>query len=219
VWRDDLKLILSEEQQRAVSVDDFRDRLAVHRVELRERGKEKNFSYGFIDAEAKVRQARALGPRGLGASYGREAMVTLMQCNQDAKDKASQRAVLAPKAARVAMDRTLSLSVVVEPGAGQQERAASPVIPESDSSWMDDVIAGLALELDANETPSETVSVPPSPDCALEPAVVPAAPTEPVVASVAARKGSTVVRTPDQKRALALLQDQSELSDEHDRSV
>lgn len=218
VWRDDLKLILSEEQQKAVSVDDFRDRLAVRRVELRERGKEKNFSYGFIDAEGKVRQARALGARGLGASYGREAMVTLMQRNQDAKDKAPQRAVLAPKTAMAAADPTLSVAGVGVPGSSQQELAALPVIPESDSSWMDDVIAGLAVELDANESPSEAVTVPAAPDYTLQPEGALKGDSETVVAPAPAVKRTTVVRTPEQKRALALVPDQTDLGVHDDRS-
>ncbi|MET3721154.1 relaxase/mobilization nuclease domain-containing protein [Arthrobacter sp. UYEF21] len=221
VWRDDLKLIISEEQQRAVSVDDFRDRLAARRVELRERGKEKHFSYGFIDADGKARQARSLGVRGLGVSFGREATVPMVERNQGAKVKAWQQPVVAakPVRARAPQGRTGPLLVVPEPGVVQESVIVPPVAPEPDSSWRDDVIVGLNLVLDDDDECPEPVSAPEPPDYAREPAVAPERLREPTVARTPAVKRVSVVRMPEHKRALALIEDEGKPGDKDDRSL
>lgn len=91
VWRDDLRSIIERAQAEATTVEKLRDLLAVQRVELRQRGKKGHFSYGFIDAAGKQRQARALGARGLGESYGREATVWMLERNHDVEAKAAQQ--------------------------------------------------------------------------------------------------------------------------------
>lgn len=220
VWRDDLKLITSEEQHGAVSLDDFRDRLAARRVELRERGKEKHFSYGFIDAEGKVRQARALGTRGLGATFGREATVAMLQHNLAAKGKASQHPAVAPKPVRAPQGRTGSLVVVADPGATQESSTAPAVAPEPDGSLMDDVTADVDVVLDADEERPEPVSAPEPPDFAMDHhAVAPERLREPAVARTPAVKRARVVMTPEQKRALALIEDDGKPGDKDHRSL
>jgi hypothetical protein len=219
VWRDDLKLIISEEQRRAVSVDDFRDRLAACRVELRERGKENHFSYGFIDAEGKVRQARALGTRGLGATFGREATLPMLQHNIGAKGTASQRAVAAPKPVAAPQGPTGSLVVVADPGATQSSSTAPAVAHESDGSWMDDVTADLDTVLKGDEERPDPLSAPQLPDFALELAVTPERPTQPAVAPYPAARGARVVMTPGQKRALAQIEDEAKSDNEDARSL
>ncbi|MBE4719998.1 relaxase/mobilization nuclease domain-containing protein [Pseudarthrobacter sp. AB1] len=219
VWRDDLKLIISEEQRRAVSVGDFRDRLAARRVELRERGKEKHFSYGFIDAEGKERQARALGTRGLGATFGREATVAMLQPEHVAKGKASHRSVAAPKPVRAPKGRTGSLTVVVGPDAARDSLTAPLVAAHPDGSWMDDVTADIDVVLDADEERPEPVSAPEPPDFGLDHAVAPERLREPAGARAPAVKRSRVVMTPKQKRALALIEDDGKPGDKDDRSL
>lgn len=219
VWRDDLKLIISEEQHRAVSVDDFRDRLAARRVELRERGKEKHFSYGFIDAEGKERQARALGTRGLGATFGREATVPMLQHNRSAKSKASQQLVGARKPVRAPQSRAESLVAVPEPDAVQESLAGPAVAPDPDSSRMDDVVADLDAAMDAAEIRPEPDSAPDPHDFARECAVDPERLREPAAAHAPAIKVARVVMTPEQKRAFALIEGEGKPGGEDARSL
>ena len=134
-----------------MSVDEFRDRLAVRRVELRERGKEKHFSYGFIDAEGKVRQARSLGTRGLGATFGREATVPMLQHTLGAKGTASQQPREAPKPAGAPQVRTEPLVCVPELDGVRESLAVPQVTSDPDSSWTEDVIADLDAVLDGDE--------------------------------------------------------------------
>lgn len=220
VWRDDLKLIITEEQHRAVSVDDFRDRLAARRVELRERGKEKHFSYGFIDADGKARQARSLGVRGLGVSFGREATVPMLQHNQGAEAKTSHRSVAAPRPVRAPRDRTGPLVVVPDPDAAQESLTVGSVALEPDGSWMnDDVIADLDAVLDGDEERPEPVSAPQPPDYAVEPAVAPKRLREPAVPHIPPVKSARVVLNSEHRRALALLVDQGKPGGKDDRSL
>ncbi|MET4097390.1 relaxase/mobilization nuclease domain-containing protein [Arthrobacter sp. UYCu712] len=214
VWRDDLKLIISEEQHRAVSVDDFRDRLAARRVELRERGKEKHFSYGFIDAEGKVRQARALGTSGLGATFGREATVAMLQHDLAAKGQASQQPREAPEPAETRQMRTEPLVCVPELDGVRESFAVPQVTSEPDSSWTEDVIADLDAVLDSDEERPARLSLP---DPTLVHAVAPERLGEPAVAYAPAVNGARVVMTSQHKRTLALIEDEEKLGD--DRSL
>jgi len=70
-WAADLASIITTEASQASSVDDFRDRLAARRVELRQRGRGGVFSYGYLDATGSFRQSRTGGRSALGDECGR----------------------------------------------------------------------------------------------------------------------------------------------------
>lgn len=224
VWRDDLKSIISEEQLRAVSVDDFRDRLTARRVELRERGKEEHFSYGFIDAEGKSRQARGLGVRGLGASFGREATVPMLERNQIAKDKATNQSIrLIP--ATVQQPGTKP-SAGASPTPVQVDQSVVPAAHKSARSWMDNAIADLdsnSHDGELSRSASESVAESVLPDYSLEPVVPSTRPREPATVAAPAVKSKTKVRkvamTPEQKIAISRVVEMAESEDEDDRTL
>ena len=197
VWRDDLKLIISEEQHRAVSVDDFRDRLAARRVELRERGKEKHFSYGFIDADGKERQARALGARGLGATFGRETIIPMLQHNQSGK-----AATIQP---------TLSVRGALSGTTRKQKEpmealmtSTFPAVPKLEGRWMQDATDGDDNPVPAGGTYAAAMALIPSPALDLVEA------TDPPVISVPKRR---VVQGIEQKRWAAIMAESSAADD------
>jgi hypothetical protein len=219
VWRDDLKLIISEEQRRAVSVNDFRDRLAARRVELRERGQDKHFSYGFIDAEGKSRQARSLGVRGLGASFGRESTVPMLQSNQMAQGMVLHGPVEPPKPLSAPQGLPRPRVVVLEPVAAQDSRAAPTMVQEPDNSWMDGVIPrpGVTLDDDGRRPAPRPASETPKPG--LEAAVDPTRLRKPALAPTPAVKRKAVVMSPRQKWALAGIRQGGPISDKAERSL
>ncbi|MET1087193.1 MAG: relaxase/mobilization nuclease domain-containing protein [Arthrobacter sp.] len=208
VWRDDLKRIISEEQRQAVSVDDFRDRLAARRVELRERGKERHFSYGFVDADGKSRQARALGVRGLGAAFGRDATVPLLKQNRSAKAKMAQPSP--------------SVHVAFPGNARRQEKPVEgsvastfPAVDEHERWWLDGPTRGsdtspdvyADAEISAPARGPDAASIAPIPRPVLD--LVEA--TDPPVVSVPKRR---VVQSVEQKRWAAMMAE-SAAADDH----
>jgi hypothetical protein len=218
IWRDHLKLIISEEQHRAVSVDDFRDRLAARRVELRERGKERYFSYGFVDAEGKSRQARSLGVRGLGASFGGEATVPMLQHNQDLKVKALHALALGLKPAGAPQRRTPPPVAILAPVAGQESRAVPTTVPEPDNLWLDDVLRSPGAALDDDERGPEPLSALEKPKHGLAPALALGHQSKPALDPKPTVKSNTVVMSPRQKRALAGIRHDVQRSDQAERS-
>ncbi|WP_181034012.1 relaxase/mobilization nuclease domain-containing protein [Arthrobacter sp. GMC3] len=214
VWRDDLKLVIGEEQALAVSVGDFRDRLAARRVELRERGKEKHFSYGFIDAEGKARQARALGVHGLGAAFGRDATVAKLDLNQIALGQTvPQPLSVTPMPVVAPQQDTVPSKVVSEPIVFRATPADAPATLSTASfhseaaaahprEVLDDAV-GLSFPSNALEQPALASShreTPPLPHA------------QPV-------KSTPVVMSPRQKLAFARIANQMRMDAQEDRSL
>lgn len=109
-WREDLREAVSAARADAASLEDFRDALAVRRVELRVRkgkhgadfgnGIPVNFSFSIQDVNGKLRSARAGGRDGVGDECGSVATLAIVERNRR-QLQASIATVSAPDALQV----------------------------------------------------------------------------------------------------------------------
>lgn len=91
-WRENLREAVAAARADAASLEEFRDALAVRRVELRVRkgrfgadfgdGVPVNFSYSIHDVEGKRRNARAGGRDGVGDECGSAATLAIIERNR-----------------------------------------------------------------------------------------------------------------------------------------
>lgn len=97
-WRQQMRDAIEYAQQRATSIEDFRDLLSTQRVLLKTRRNRPDgqFSYEMVDANGKRRHARAGGRDGIGATYTRSATEKAITNNEAAHRHAAPQAGMEP---------------------------------------------------------------------------------------------------------------------------
>lgn len=124
-WRDDLRERCDDAAAQASSVDDYMDRLQAVGVEVRERGDDKNLSYGFMDGEGKERKARAGGRIGLGSDYSRTGVEQLVLEHAQARKQVAAT-LPAPVAPAAVPARVAPIRIDATPSAVPQAQLERP---------------------------------------------------------------------------------------------
>lgn len=117
-YRDELRELITATAAEASDVEDFKARMGAERVLVKERGREKNFSYEWVDRDGKHRNARAGGSRGLGRAYGRQGVHESIEARLAAQ-KAAQTPVAAP--ARLSWKERMAATVAQANAAAQPD--------------------------------------------------------------------------------------------------
>lgn len=124
-WRDDLRERCDDAAAQASSVDDYMNRLQAVGVEVRERGDDKNLSYGFMDGEGKERKARAGGRIGLGSDYSRKGIEQLVIEHTQARKQVAAT-LPAPVAPAAVPARVAPIRIDAAPSAAPQAQLETP---------------------------------------------------------------------------------------------